>query len=217
MSRWAEWRPLGAKVKGGPEWTESLVGRMTATEVICSFQKANGSRELRDNSQCPSEQRSRPLSPDCLSLYGLTGPLLGFQAVRLLCHCGSLHRIGLAIGSLEPGCHLIPPEASCCARGAGRESRAAGMDILGAELTSASCTRWRCQPPPPPPTLNRRQAPRPSWLTLEAPGRGEGERQIKEPFDSLQELSSKGPGSGVGVEERGKWGRKSLFPFSGRF
>lgn len=44
---------------------------------------------------------------------------------------------------------MIPPEASCCARGAGRESRAAGVDLLRAELTSASCARWRCQLPAP--------------------------------------------------------------------
>lgn len=91
------------------------------------------------------------------------------------------------------------------------------MDLLREELTSASLRAPDGGASSPPPTLNRRQAPRPSWLTLEAPGRGEGERQIKEPFDSLQEPSSQGPRSGVGVEERVQWGRKSLFPFTGMF
>lgn len=43
--------PLGAKVKGGPERADSLGCRMTTTEVICSFQKAKGSREPGDGLQ----------------------------------------------------------------------------------------------------------------------------------------------------------------------
>lgn len=52
----------------------------------------------------------------------------------------------------------------------------------------------------------------PGWLSLGAPGkRGRGEeRQIKEPFHSQQEPSSEGLGSGVTVEMRVRWDRRSL-------
>lgn len=39
-----------AKVKAGPQWAEStLCAGRQPEKVICSFQNANGSRELEDN------------------------------------------------------------------------------------------------------------------------------------------------------------------------
>lgn len=181
--------PLGAKVKGGPERPDSLGCRMTTTEVICSFQKAKGSREpemvvracfSREADGCPRTVcRSVGYLPPPGGLLGRGASLSPWTTPQNWSHL---------LGSLESGCHLIPLEASCRVGGSGRGGeQAAGRGLLCAELTSLHAPDGGLASLP---ELKAELV----HLGGSWEGRRGGERRIKEPFDSSQEHSCRGPG-----------------------
>lgn len=148
-----------------------------------------------------------PLS--CLSLYGLTGPCWaprppGFPVTidhsTELVSAARFPGVWLSLDS--PGCQLLCRERR-------RESRVAGTGLLCAQLRSVPAPDGGASP-----SLNSRQALKLSgqvgslWRLL---GVGMGRREANTgPFESLQEHSSKCPRSGVGMEARVQWDKRSL-------
>lgn len=88
------------------------------------------------------------------------------------------HSTELASPAWFPGVWLSPdsPGSQLLCSGRGRESGAAGTDLLCAS-SRPSLLQMEGQPLPEQETGS--EAVRPSWLTLETPGNGEGKKRGK--------------------------------------